>query len=148
MKRIITAMLTLALFTGLSAEKASAQSFMTNNAVTIVGSKGTSRIRGGDFRAESVIFVTADSEEGHRGIPIAGVDRLIPVAESFVTSNVDSVIDCRPVVYIVDSVFDCRANVHIVDSDDDPDFIDDPNFILDDMPFLELDSPLLPWHGR
>jgi hypothetical protein len=28
----------------------------------------------------NVASVTADSEEGHRGIPIAGVDRLIPLA--------------------------------------------------------------------
>ena len=28
----------------------------------------------------NVASVTADSEEGHRGIPIAGVDRLVPLA--------------------------------------------------------------------
>ena len=57
MKRIITAMLTLALITGLSAEKASA--------IDVPHPTGEA---------------TGPPREWHRGIPIAGVDRLIPLA--------------------------------------------------------------------
>jgi hypothetical protein len=61
MKRIITAMLTLALITGLSAEKASAWGYVEP---------------GDGFRGIAV----ANSQTFVPSIPIAGVDRLIPLA--------------------------------------------------------------------
>ena len=95
----------------------------------------------------NVASVTADSEEGHRGIPIAGVNRLIPVAESFVTSNVDlasTTNDCPNIMHppgfksrVPVAGYDCQGKGTYTDSGDD-----DLNGVIiitiDDMPFLEF----------
>ena len=116
--------------------------------------------------------VTADSEEGNRGIPIAGADRLVPVAGAnsglhsmssplfrmslMSGSATDSLGSYVPSGGRFDSSStstqmkpddDMGCNLYM-DPNDCPNIIDigECDEIID--PYLQNNSPLLPWHGR
>jgi hypothetical protein len=147
MKRFITAMLTLALITGLSCGKASAQQA---NAVPLLGLSMQSS--NGDIAGDP--------------LPIAGVDRLIPLAESFVTS-VESMgqasRNTSDSLTNLDLAFtptgeNCHLRyerLNVVDPYACPNdrIASGSNlhhtfegYIMD--PDLHINGPLLPWHGR
>jgi len=148
-------MLTLALITALSSEKASAQDRMQpqtqlrdNGYFTgmvgkwHIGYEPAGQVeRYGLLQNDHGQIVQNDHGQTNSLVPIAGVNRSVPLAGG--SENVNSVFDCRPNI-----MNPSGSNLH----HDFVDYImhpaDDSNFILDDMPFLELDSPLLPRHGR
>jgi arylsulfatase A-like enzyme len=141
-------MLTLALITGLSCGKASAQQA---NAVPLLGLAMQSA--NGDIAGDHLPVAGALRDHGYFTGMVGNLNgRLIPVAESFVTSNVDLAFPPNERLNVVDP-YACPndriasgSNLHHTFEDYIMDPADDPNFILDDMPFLELDSSFLPWH--
>jgi hypothetical protein len=140
MKRIITAMLTLALFTGLSAEKASAQISMRNTA-----EGGLNEISGIVVR-----FAASKTSRPNSVIPVAGVDRSVPLAGTNSKGSIKNPgvwQDCNN----YDGVTPCAGSGHgdmPFSYNGDPPFgvsagDDDLNvviIVIDDMPFLGLEN--------
>jgi hypothetical protein len=110
----------------------------------------------------NVASVTADSEEGHRGIPIAGVDRLVPLAgTNSGLHSMSSPLFRSSTTAVVDPAFTGNFRGCVpMDTDShsagNPDVIDPgagkwhdcPPYDPCDDPTLHDDGPLLPWHGR
>ena len=166
MKRFITAMLTLALTTALSSEKASARDRMQTQTqlrdngyfTGMVGKWHIGYEPAGQVEQYGVLqsdhgqIVQNDHGQTNSLVPIAGVNRSVPLAGSsengfqrypplvkpkhdsqpFVTSNVDLASGHNGDPPFGVSAGDDDLNVVII--------------VIDDMPFLELDSSFLPWH--